>query len=304
MLTPALWALEIVELSLGLSLAFLGRRAGLSGTAIVVVLLLLAFGWRALLVLVSYWLAGLGKPSLRLWCLETLAFTRAYLAMTFAPALARLDRLRSDRDATLPLRLVFVHGWCCNAAVWRPLLRAWRRLGGAPPEVVTLAPVLGSLDEMAAHLERCLARGGADRRPILLVAHSMGGLVARRWLQDAGQGRGAGLLTIGTPHAGTRVARWGPGLAARQMRPGSQWLQRLPPVGGGAEATAVACVWSAVDAFVAPPASARPPGARAIEVTDVGHFGLLRSPMLLEALQEMVRAWHPQAVAPVAAGSR
>ena len=56
----------------------------------------------------------------------------------------------------------------------------------------------------------------------------MGGLVVR----DAVQNRGlAGLVytavAIATPHSGTKFARFVPGPAARQMRPGSAFLAGL-----------------------------------------------------------------------------
>ena len=56
----------------------------------------------------------------------------------------------------------------------------------------------------------------------------MGGLVIR----DAVQARGLGgyartAVTIATPHAGTSLARFVPGPAARQMRPGSEFLADL-----------------------------------------------------------------------------
>jgi hypothetical protein len=39
-------------------------------------------------------------------------------------------------------------------------------------------------------------------------------------------------------------------------------------------------------------------------VKGVGHFGLLRSPVLLGALQQLVREWLPQAGAPATAVGR
>jgi triacylglycerol lipase len=182
--------------------------------------------------------------------------------------------------------------------VWRPVLRAWREAGGAPPLVVTLAPVLGDIDDMARHLDRCVATWCAGQGPLLLVAHSLGGLVARRWLQQRGAAGVAGLLTVGTPHAGTRLARWGFGRAARQLRPDSEWLRRLgqvAPVGAGA--VPLTCVWSPVDSFVSPAESARPAGAQSIQVDGAGHFGLLRSRSLGLALQEFVRAARVDATA-------
>jgi pimeloyl-ACP methyl ester carboxylesterase len=305
MLVAALLGLEALELLLAGWLATRWHDAGLHWSLALAAVGVLAFGWRALLVLATFPLGGSRWPGARLWLSESLAFSRAYLAMTCASLLAWLDRARGRAPAAAaagatPLpgaaRLVLVHGWCCNGAVWRPVLRAWREAGGAPPTVVTLAPVLGDIDAMARHLERCVATQCAGAAPLLVVAHSLGGLVARRWLQQRGATGVAGLLTVGTPHAGTRLARWGPGRAARQMRPDSDWLRRLEQAAAtDAGAVPITCVWSPVDSFVSPAVSARLPGARSIEVDGVGHFGLLRSPSLGQALQQFARASRPDA---------
>jgi pimeloyl-ACP methyl ester carboxylesterase len=281
-----------------------------------------AAGWRALLVLLTFHLAGLGWPSPRLWLAEAGFMSRAYLAMTVEPLLRVFDgarragrgvepdgRPRNGRGAAracseLPQpRLVLLHGWCCNGGVWRPLLRTWQRAGGLRPTVVTLTPVFGDIDRMAQHLERRIGATAGAREPMILVAHSMGGLVARRWLQLYGATRPvAALLTIGTPHAGSGVARWGPGRAAAQMRPGSDWLRRLDTA---STMVPTVCAWSGVDNFVSPASSALRPGAEGIELPGRAHFGMLHEPAIVEALRRLVGlAPLPGGAAVAAAGAR
>jgi triacylglycerol esterase/lipase EstA (alpha/beta hydrolase family) len=61
-----------------------------------------------------------------------------------------------------------------------------------------------------------------------LVGHSLGGLVIRDALQQRGlAGLARTAVTIATPHAGAALARCVPGPAARQMRPGSTFLDQL-----------------------------------------------------------------------------
>ncbi len=299
MLAPGLVALGVVELLLGAWLFVSWTAAGLVWPLAAAALAALAFGWRALLVLITFRLVGAPWPGLRLWLEETAAFALAYVAMTFEPLFRALDasalqRVRTQAGsgggaaATLPF-VVFVHGWCCNGAVWRPLRRAWSRAGGVAPLLVTLGPVLGDIERMVGHLERSIAAARPGARPIYLVTHSMGGLVARRWLQRHGGGHPvAGVLTIGTPHAGSRIACWGAGLAARQLRPGSDWLQRLDAGAAPSSGTRRVCVWSLDDNLVAPPASASWCGALAVVLSGVGHFGLLRAPQTLQALRQLV----------------
>jgi predicted alpha/beta hydrolase family esterase len=314
MLAFVLMGIEALELLLAGWLAARWHGAGLPWPLALAAIALLAFGWRALLVLATFPLGGRRRPAARLWLAETTAFSRAYLAMTGEPLLTLLDRARARLPSAaapgasrtpVTARLVFVHGWCCNGAVWRPLLRAWRRAGGSAPVVVTLAPVLGDIDAMARHLERCVAAQCADGRPLLVVAHSLGGLVARRWLQQHGATGVLGLVTVGTPHAGTTLARFGPGLAARQMRPGSDWLRRLDRDGSiDSGAVPLTCVWSPVDSFISPAESARRAPGRSIEIDGVGHYGLLRSPILWRALLPFLHAAPATTAACATAGAR
>ena len=67
---------------------------------------------------------------------------------------------------------------------------------------------------------------------------------------------------------------------------------------------AIAHVYFPTDSFVSPAESARRPGARSIEIGGVGHFGLLRSPALWQALQQFVRAPRAATTAAAAAGAR
>jgi len=52
------------------------------------------------------------------------------------------------------------------------------------------------------------------RQPVHLIAHSRGGLIARNYLLNHGCGSVRGLVTLGTPHHGTRMASIGKQLGA------------------------------------------------------------------------------------------
>lgn len=144
-----------------------------------------------------------------------------------------------------------------------------------------------SADRLSARIDRILKATGA--RQLDVVAHSMGGLVTRL---AEGKGPAAGrrpprvrrLVTLGTPHHGTQIAHVLRGEAARQMRPGSELLARLPdpPVGQ------LVSIRSTHDFFVIPPEGARvAPVGRDVEVRRVGHLALLTDP---DVAEEVVRA--------------
>ena len=74
---------------------------------------------------------------------------------------------------------------------------------------------------------RSLRVTAATAQPPMLVCHSMGGLAARAWLRDADPARVHRIVTIGTPHRGTWLARFGRTVNGRQMRMGGEWLRKL-----------------------------------------------------------------------------
>lgn len=167
-------------------------------------------------------------------------------------------------------RVVLVHGILCNRAVW------WgfrRRLAarGIDAHAVTLEPVLGEIDAMADHLAAQLRDAPG---PVVLVGHSLGGLVIRRLLQRAPELRVAGAITIASPHAGSVQAALAFGRAGVSLRRGSPWLRSLaatpPPTGVPRVAIGT---WH--DELVSPPDACRWDGAETVMYRGVGHIDLL-----------------------------
>lgn len=119
-----------------------------------------------------------------------------------------------------------------------------------------LRPLLGSIEEQAENLARQLdaLKAKAGPGPMKIVAHSMGGLVCRYYLEKlGGQDNVPVLVTLGTPHFGTEKARAGFGPAARQMVPGSDFLRKLNQ---GKTETRLLSLWSDFDSLVVPPENA------------------------------------------------
>lgn len=192
-----------------------------------------------------------------------------------------------------PPDVILVHGIMCNRVVWRPFQAALARRGLAS-RAVNLAPLLGSLDAMA----ECLAaRLHGARPPVVLVGHSMGGLVARRALQLHPELAVAGIVTIGTPHRGSVQAAFAPGLATRSMRRDSGWLAELergeqPPPG-----TRRLAIRSLHDELVSPTDAALWQDATNLVVEGVGHVALLADERVIDAVAAellAVDAAHPR----------
>lgn len=214
---------------------------------------------------------------------ELFSFWRAFVVLQPFARLWRLEAAVSPAsDGAAPILLI--PGYFCNEAMWRPFqdrLRAAGRLVAS----VTLEPPFAGIDELAERLDeevdRLLAATGAAR--VMLVGHSTGGLIARAYLERRGPDRVAALITIATPHHGTKLARLGLGRDAREMEPGSAWLRALnsrPPQ------VPTHSIWSARDEIVVPRDSARLAGARETMLALPGHFGLLEAPEVLQAVLE------------------
>lgn len=180
--------------------------------------------------------------------------------------------------------VVLVHGFLCNRGFWLPWLR---RLAADKRAfvAVNLEPPLASIDDYAEQIDAAIARvQGATGLPPRVVCHSMGGLALRAWLaQRAALGEAVAdrverVVTIGTPHRGTWMARWSPTRNARQMRVGSAWLQQLDAAGREARSGLVperfTCWYSNTDNIVLPASSATLAGADNRLAAGAGHVDL------------------------------
>jgi hypothetical protein len=106
----------------------------------------------------------------------------------------------------------------------------------------------------------------------------MGGLIARYYVQRlGGDARVHTLVTLGTPHQGTRAARVFPRGICQQLAPGSDLVAELAEPAPGCT-TRFVSFWSDIDAMISPKQSARVEhpdlNARNILVNGVGHMSL------------------------------
>ncbi len=177
--------------------------------------------------------------------------------------------------------VVFIHGYVCNRGLWNPWLARLRKLDRAFV-AVTLEPVFGGIDDYCEAIERAVRRVEANTglAPVI-VAHSMGGLAARAWLRSRvqrtrsdGHQEAARIITIGTPHRGTWLARLAMSTNARQMRRDGDWMAALAAGEPPALAALFTCWWSECDQIVFPAPTSVLPGSEAHQIRGVGHVAL------------------------------
>jgi len=164
--------------------------------------------------------------------------------------------LGTARPVPSSVPVLLVHGFVCNRGLWLPWLLELRRRG-VPYVAVDLEPVFGSIDAYAERIETAVTRLEAMRRGApIVVAHSMGGLAVRAWWAQPGNLlRVRHLLTLGTPHHGTWLARFGLAANTRQMRMDSDWLRQLQATEASDWSTRcrrITCFYSHCDNIVFP----------------------------------------------------
>jgi pimeloyl-ACP methyl ester carboxylesterase len=190
--------------------------------------------------------------------------------------------------------IVLVHGYACNRALWQPWLPGLQA-AGVPFIAPSLGPVLAPIECYVAQLDAAVRRiTAATGQAPLLVCHSMGGLVARAWLRAAIAAEGPAalqrvhrVLTLGSPHHGTWLARWGDTASARQMCCDSDWLRVLAASESAELQARFCCVYSDCDNVVFPAGTARLDGARELLLPGYAHLQLLQAPELPALLRQL-----------------
>ncbi|MDQ0788703.1 triacylglycerol lipase [Streptomyces sp. B3I8] len=195
---------------------------------------------------------------------------------------------RTAPDTTLPSLprsssppVVLLHGFVDNRSAFVLLRRSLARSGHRRIESLNYSPLTCDIrvaaELLGRHVEDLLARTGQGH--VDVVGHSLGGLIARYYVQRLGGDlRVRTLVTLGTPHSGTRVAPLADAHPiVRQMRPHSAVLEELRRPAPGCR-TRFVSFWSDLDRLMVPVETAcidHPDlTAQNVRVTGIGHLAL------------------------------
>jgi pimeloyl-ACP methyl ester carboxylesterase len=249
------------------------------------------------------WLYGVRPPpGRRLGPLAYLAMVLDEFSSTMLQSSWLMLRPRALQNlaggAALP-PVLLVHGYGCNRGYWSQLAERFDRLG-IRYRGIDLEPMFGSIDEfvpLVAQAVKDLCRDAGSQQ-VILVAHSMGGLVARAYMHVHGAAALARVITLGTPHQGTHLASFGPGRNAAQMRPGSAWLLALAAAEDSARRAAITSIYTLHDNIVAPQDSPALAGARLVALAGVGHVAMGRHHEVQALLLQEIASTPPQSAGP------
>lgn len=231
------------------------------------------------------------------------SFTAAHLLNPFQPPLSMQRRFRmllKESAATIlaftvliplsfvlaprlkgsnqPTVVLMVHGFMSNSGIWWWLTWRLRRRGIRGIDSLNLSPVFGTIEQYVRQLDQRVAKLKAQGATnILLVGHSMGGLVCRSWLQEqADESRNddalqCQLLTLCTPWQGTRITGYLPWKNLAQLA--YQNASVLPH--SGLPGVPALSLYSAHDNVVIPYTSGQHQCIESSELSGLGHLSVL-----------------------------
>ena len=179
--------------------------------------------------------------------------------------------------------VVLIHGYLANRSTLLPLAGYlhWRGL----PQVLSFNYASSEGVERGAIALRDYLRRHVRGGRIDLVCHSLGGLVARAYLQQLGGARRVDqCITIGTPHQGTYNSYWLASRVGRELRPDSPLLSRLAESRPAAARVRFLSVIAGSDNLVVPRVFSA--HDEEVRIPDLGHVGVLFSPRVLRLVAE------------------
>lgn len=200
-----------------------------------------------------------------------------------------------DTRGERPVPVLLVPGWGDGSEELIPLQTRFREAGwplGAIRAVDFEDPVGSSrahAQEVAAAV-RALRRT-TDSEVVDIVAHSMGGLAVRRFLQSRDSTGVRKVVFLGTPHRGTVAAWFAWGEGGDEMQPGSPFLDSLNAGGFVPDDVRALAIQTPLDLRVIPGESAVLPDAantRNEEICCPTHPGLLDHDETFQAVVEFL----------------
>jgi pimeloyl-ACP methyl ester carboxylesterase len=205
--------------------------------------------------------------------------------------------------------VLLLHGLLDNRAVFTPLRHSLLDDGFQHLYAVNYSPLTADIHRAAVSFGQQVARTrrryGGER--VAVVGHSLGGLIARYYVQLLGGGEHVHtLVTLGTPHAGTRSATLlRPLPVARQLLPGSAVFEALRAPAPGCD-TRFLSFWGDRDPLILPSDSARldHPDLRAenVRVPGAGHLTLTLDPAVHALIRRRLAEGAAAADPPAEAG--
>ncbi|MFO7595788.1 MAG: alpha/beta fold hydrolase [Desulfocurvibacter africanus] len=232
----------------------------------------------------------------QLMMLSSIAQLAAYASVLLGlwPGMYRPSPGQRKTDAGAPV--IFVHGLYHSAGGWIAIRRRFLRAGVRNLYAITYNSLRDGVPDISQQLAQRMREVLAAHpgRKVFLVGHSTGGLVIRMTLTDPEiAAHVAGVVTLGAPHHGSKLAALGVGRTARDLLWGGEFIRRLNAM--PQPDLPVLSLYTEFDNMVLPPEAARIPAGAIWREEAVGlssHVGLLFNRKATELVLAFYRERH------------
>ena len=175
--------------------------------------------------------------------------------------------------------VLFVHGVFHNPATFTCIKQRLTWAGWKRFHEINLLHSIKSIPNNAGRISREVDRLRRKYRVphVDIIAHSMGGILARYYIQRlGGDGKVRHLVTLGTPHHGTKLSKYSIFPYLRELAPKSRTMRILheTPLPTKTQMTAIS---GELDVFTRQQEAGTLAGVRQFELSSVGHAGILFS---------------------------
>lgn len=182
--------------------------------------------------------------------------------------------------------IVLLHGYVANKSNFYPLA-AYLKLRGHKVLFYDY-PSRHGVEKAAINFREYLrkhVRGGR----IDLICHSMGGIVARTYLQLLGGARRVDkCITLGSPHKGTYNAYWIPTKVGAELRPDSKLIKKLHETQDISSDVKMTSIVAGSDNIIIPRVNSS--HQESIHIPHTGHNSLLLSPKVMSTILGCLKA--------------
>ncbi len=276
---------------LGCAILFFAAYRALSSHALGVGALFCAWAFFFLAALrIVNRIANLSSGSLSQWIhwIHAMVFeVFAVLAVFFVRQLRFIRTSKEERGNGIPILLV--HGYLHDRSAWIYHKKKLLLHGFGPVYTISLGyPFLSIMEYVKIIEQKALQiEKETGRKELILIGHSMGGLISSLYATKfAPSGKVTDVITIGSPLAGTPVAKIAIGPDAREMEKGSELVKGLQEAVRSAKGIRFYHIATKTDQLVVPYTSAIIEGRpeRQLILEDVGHASLLYSPRVSEKI--------------------
>ncbi len=285
---------------LALAAVFLPLQAIAAGAfiafAVVSVINAVAFGTFALIKGLDYIAPKLPRPLNKFAHVIHAAITETLSVLVMSACyfvnLEKQNPKKVEGNDQKPILLI--HGLYHNSSAWIEYLDQMKASHVGPVFTINMGDIFfGSIDDHAEKVKKKVEeiQKITGRKDIMLVGHSMGGLVASKFALDLASEdtEVTDIVTIGSPLKGTPVANYiGLGKDAREMRKGSEYVKNLSNKIIEQAKINFFHIASETDELVPTGSALLQENNRAVRLIlpNLGHCGLLYSKTIIDAIIE------------------